>query len=259
MATVVNGDLGIITTLSPVAGDTKAAITAVNNRRRTGLWLKVKAKDATASIFGDLDEGDLFYTLPGGTVTPATGDLYEKQEEKFLGFALNWTINVTPTIIDTTALGDRFPRSDEGRPTVDASINCQLEEGLQPTFGNVAADALPRVDFREIKRQYIEVTRFQANSSKVTQVPSLGTDDSTHGIWKISKAPQSIMFYNIASDVNIGLVSAYFAPQANWAGLSVGSGEAGARAEFTMPVTFQHSENSSDVIKSYEITWPTTS
>ena len=256
MATVVNGDLGIITTLTRGDSAKSTNITAAMNKKRTGLWLGVSGKAATSSKFGVLEENDLFYILPGGTFTPTAGDSYYEYTEKFLGFALNWTINVTPTIIDTTALGDRFPRSDEGRPTVDASINCQLEEGLQPTFGNVAADALPRVDFREIKRQYIEVTRFEADSSRVTAAPVAGTDSSTHGVWGISKAPQSIMFYNIASDVNVGLVSAYFAPQANWAGLSVGSGEAGARAEFTMPVTFQHSESSSDVIKSYEITWP---
>ena len=64
------------------------------------------------------------------------------------------------------------------------------------------------------------------------------------------------MFYSIASDVNKGVVAAYYAPNANWAGLSVGSGDAGSRSEFSMPVTFQHDEDSADVVVGYEITWP---
>ena len=62
------------------------------------------------------------------------------------------------------------------------------------------------------------------------------------------------MFYSVAADVNVGVVSAYFAPQASWAGLQVGSGDAGSRSEFTMPVTFQH-DRLNRTVKAYEFTY----
>jgi len=251
MASPITGDFGIITVLKK--GDKVTATTKVTADKRTGMWVEVAGKAASSSIFGDLKVGDLFFTHPKDSMTPKAGDSYFPYTEYWLGFAVNWSISITPSIIDTTPLGARFPRSIQGRPTVDSTINCFLEEGVQAALGSVDADELPTIDFRELKQQYIDVIRFERDgSAKVTKPPKTAGDTDNVGIFDTSKAPNSVMFYSAASDVNIGVVSAYFAPRASWAGLTIGSGDAGSRSDFSLPVTFQHDELNR-TMKGYEL------
>ena len=255
MASPITGDFGIITVLrkGELSGDT----TPVTAEKRTGMWVEVKNKAASGSIFGDLKVGDLFFTHPKDIMTPKSGDSFYPYTEYWLGFAVNWSISITPSIIDTTPLGARFPRSIQGRPTVDSTINCFLEEGVQAALGSVDADELPTIDFRELKQQYIDVIRFEREGTKgtpggKTKPPKTAVGDTSVGIFDTTKAANSVMFYSAASDVGIGVVSAYFAPRASWAGLTIGSGDAGSRSDFSLPVTFQHDELNR-TMKGYEL------
>ena len=252
-ATAITGDFGIITVVKKPATSVGDSITGDSNVKRTGQWLEVAAKAATGSKFGDLAVGDLFYLFTGDSFVPTTGDKYYKLEEHWLSWATNWTINITPSIIDTTGLGTRFPRTTEGRATVDSNISGFLFEGDQLDVTGVDADELPVVDFREIKQQYLEVTRFERDADKkTTKIPKKAvTGNERTGIFGTSKAGVSILFYSVAADVDLGVVSAYFAPQASWAGLQVGSGDAGSRSDFTMPITFQY-DRLNRTVKSYE-------
>ena len=253
---VVTGDYGIITKLVRQAKVTNT--NTVIATKNTGLWVERAGQIPSSTAMGNGTEtGDLFYTYPGDSFTPLTGDSYYPYKEYWVGMGLSWQIVVTPTIINTTPYGSAFPRSREGRQTVDATINCQLEEGPQVSFADSDVDELPTVDMMEIKRRYLEFTRMKRNEAAGKTNPVLkggNGGDSQYGSFKISKRTFSLMFYSIRAEADLGVVSAYFAPTTSWAGVTFGSGDIGARSEFSMPITFQQDRLNRN-LKAYEFTY----
>ena len=251
---VVTGDYGIMTKMVRQAKVTNTTpITATKN---TGLWVERAGQIPTGSAMGaGTKTGDLFYTYPGDTFTPIAGDSYYPYKEYWVGFGLSWTIAITPTIINTTPYGSPFPRSREGRQTVDANMNCQLEEGPQISFADSDVEELPTVDMMEIKRRYMEFTRMKRNETAKKTNPVLeAVGDTNYGAFGISKRTFSLMFYSIRAEADLGVVSAYFAPTTSWAGANFGSGDIGARSEFSMPITFQQDRLNRN-LKAYEFTY----
>ena len=256
MAQPVTGDFGIITVLT--IGDTERigdGTTKHKATKRTGKWVKVSAKKSSGGAFGDLPVGEMFFTYPQDDLVGDTGDKWYDVDEEWFGFAVNFSINYTQPNIDVTPLGAREPRNIPGRVAVDATINAFLEEGVQGGFG--AGEELPTFDIRHIKSNYMKLRRFERDATnKKTKGPVLATGNANQGVFDISKRTNPIMFYSIAADVDVNTVAAYYAPKVSWGGFSFGSGEAGSRSDFSLPVTFQHDEYSNTLI-GYEFTYST--
>lgn len=113
----------------------------------SGKFYKITGKASTASIFGDLEVGEIFYA-GSASLALGTGDkCLPLTETPFLD-STGWEMNITAKEIDVTLASDEFDKFRKGKKSVDGSVSGLITQGQTLAPGGLLNRFIKLVQFK---------------------------------------------------------------------------------------------------------------